>query len=195
MAVPDQVRYEIRSTSGRAFEHLCHDLLHWFYPGLLEVRAMGLIDKLGVDLCTMNDEGVLIDAFQCKGFEHEFGASQLAQCTESIDTFLRKAVRVASYKLIINRSIVDPEMRSSLERAVNAIQASGLAKSVEVLWLDKFCSVLEELGKAWCKQAIFRRFEALRATYAEAMDWLFYVANVPAHSDNGASLAGDRSHF
>src|SRR5207302_530075 len=153
MAVPDQVRFQIRGTSGRAFEHLCHDLLNWFYPDLLKVRAMGLIDKLGVDLCTMNDGGALIDAFQCKGFEHDFGTSQLAQCTKSIETFIKKGVKVKRYKMIINRIILDSEIRSLLEQAVKAIETFGLAESAEVLWLDKFCVFLEELGKAWCKQA------------------------------------------
>jgi hypothetical protein len=154
----------------------------------MEVRAMGLIDKLGIDLCTMDDSGVIVKAFQCKGFEHDFGDDQLAQCVHSIDIFLKKGVKVKKYRMLINRVILNSEMRQQIEDAASAIVENKLAESAEILWLDRFCSYLDHLGRLWCGDAIERRYEALRATYVAAMDWNFYVEDVPVQLGDGRTI-------
>lgn len=189
--IPTDIIHYVTSASGHSFQAVCHELLAPFIPMLINARTMGEVDGAGADLYRLNEAtGDFEWAIQCKGFELDFGESQLTQCLKSIDSFQKAARATEKYRLVINRPIKDAVLRTRLNQKLSELETSGKALSAEAWPLDQFLIWLGNAARQWISERIVERGRALKADYSEAMDWRFYIEDVPFSRDSGQTKNG-----
>jgi len=190
---PDEVKHDLRSASGHAFEGVCYSYLRPFIPGLVHAKSMGKTDRDGADLFTRipdDQPGDLDLAIQCKGFEKDFGDSQRKQCLDTIAKFKASGRTTRIYKLVLNCIVTDAGHRHQLQSALDDLVRANVAVEAELLSYEKLCLWLGELARNWVGSALKRRWRHLRDEYAERMEARFYLPDVPCHRDDGARVKG-----
>ncbi len=88
-----------------AFQDKCFEMLREIIPHLINARELGDVDKIGVDLYTLNIEnGQFAIVFQCKGNEvPDFNKDHFVDCLKSIRSFQKSDKKTESYFLVVKR--------------------------------------------------------------------------------------------
>ena len=173
------LRHLIRSTTHDALEGLVVDLLTGLIPRVARSRRLGALDCLGIDVSQYDESTDAITmAIQCKGFELAISEQQVEACVEEIQKFKRVGPPVASYWLIVNKRMGQPD-RATVEPHLDDLVASGKATEAKLLDLNAFVDQLRILARDrladWATESRAR----LLAEFVERLEVVRYIADVP----------------
>lgn len=179
-----KVTSALGSATRAGFEALCGALLSPFLADLTHSAPMRDADRGGVDWYVLSEDQAEYDlCFQCKGFEHEVGEDQVEQCLASISAFRRHGRTTKRYFLVLNRAVRTREHREPLETALAKLVADGNAEEATLLAPRDFIEFLVELAEDLISSATLIRYQHLAEVYKNAMEWRFYLPDVPFHDE------------
>ena len=136
---------ELAYNSKFDFEKICFEILFEIFPNIKRSEALGAFDMSGFDFFTFKDiDGNLENLFQCKGFQLEFGNSQLKQCLKSIETFKKSGQTAEAFYLIVNKRIKSKEYFTQLDEKLKELKEAKLVKRYEIFDIQKFLNFLEK---------------------------------------------------
>jgi GTPase SAR1 family protein len=171
---------ELRGLCDFPFEQRCGSLLRTVYPELISAPARSLWDRSGIDhflLATDSDQPVSV--FQCKGFAvGDFGAAQLEQCIDSIETFNTSTFTTKAYAIIVNRIVKGPQ-RAAIEAALQTLVDSRRAASASLLDLEAFLEAIFKQAQRELATLLRRSVIRFGDQHRDRMDETFYVPDVP----------------
>jgi hypothetical protein len=161
------------------FQQRCGEILRTVFADLITTEPRGELDKAGIDHCTLakhSDDVVL--AFQCKGFEVQFGSAQFAQCLNSIRKFVQSPFRAERYFLVVN-SIVKGEPRNKLEAALQEISIIGKANSARLLDTQAFLEMVFVEAQTQLTVALRSSLADFLDQHRQRMEEGVYFTDVP----------------
>lgn len=129
-----RVTEELRSSSSRDFEQRVLPLLRVKWPHLVNPKALGLLDRRGIDHVLVGPGSPLEVVVQCKGFQIEepLDESQIQQIRKSVDSFLASPHRCATYVLVYNRHGVDRDFNARVQQELTRLVTAGKASTAQV---------------------------------------------------------------
>jgi len=171
----------LRTTSRDAFHEYFTTLLGAVMRPVAATARMGELDRMGVDSFSYETKtGRISLAVQCKGFEKPtFEDDQLEQCIGSIKKFNRMPASVDAYWIVINRAITRRHQREEIELHLQALVANGKANSYKLIDLSRILPELQEHAVRLLKEWAAHGRESLMHDYAERLQIVPYIAEVP----------------
>lgn len=178
---------ELAYNSKLDFEKICFEILLEIYPNIKRSESLGGFDRSGIDLFTFkNTNGDLDILFQCKGFQEEFGNSQLKQCLKSIEAF-KKSERIAEvFYFIVNKRIKNKEYYTLLQNKFDEIIKVKLIKSYEIFDIQGFLNFLQKLYTEKIKDGINISSQYFYNQFISSLGNISYVHDVPYILNNKA---------
>jgi hypothetical protein len=176
-----RARDALFTSSGDQFAAVVATLLDGLLERSAQSKRLGDLDCSGIDGYAYRAEGDALETvIQCKGFEaFEYGQKQQMQCCDELKKYLSKGPFTPNYWLVVNKSIVNREMRGELENHLASLVIAKKVNNAELLDLDKFLAKLKELASnrlaSWAES---RRAELFKF-YAERMVFVDYIREVP----------------
>ncbi len=153
-----RTKSELRNAVGRDFEREVLPFLRAIWGDAILPQPLRTYDKGGVDILRWKSrkDALIPLAVQCKGFrvdESELGKSQVEQCAESVDSFIKSGFKADVYILLFNRES-NSDFQKKVEQKVNELKTRGRVKEAYV-W--SYQTLLKQAGKkvrARCSQSL-----------------------------------------
>ncbi len=164
-----------------AFQDKCFEILSEIIPSLINARELGDVDRMGVDLYTLNLEDEQFETvFQCKGNEiPDFNRVHADDCLKSIRSFHKSDKKTKSYFLVVNRYIKDTQLRKELIKALQELINAGKANHAELLDLNGLVVFIFDRVKDILLDKIAYSNHRLMKDYCQRMEQYFYQEEVP----------------
>lgn len=176
-----RVKKALEKSAKTDFQQTVSTLLGDFLPGYWQTTPLGEFDRCGLDGFICDNETLSVRlAVQCKGFEKlDFGPSQEKQCIDEVEKYLKKGPLVEEYWLVVNRNIIDRQVRRNLESKLNDIVKFGKAKTVVLYDLSRFVNHLKTLAKQSIKSYAETALKSNIEYYNERLGFVNYIDQVP----------------
>lgn len=176
-----RLRKEFYESEGTSFQTMASSILSDLIPNYWETKPLGELDCRGVDgIAFCRKHKKILSVVQFKGFgQLNFGKSQKESCIGEIKKYARKGIYSEGYWLVLNRNVVNREMRSEIEAALVNLVDSGICDAAELYDLSRFLILLKKVAVIKIHEWSGERVNEYVNLHRSRMKFVEYIEDVP----------------